>query len=596
MSIFQLKGDVLTYNFTGDTAKATTDFSTYLGFSEAITAMTVGGQYTLHISYINNKWDNVTQIVDLLDGVESAYKIPVKGAKPQNFVSSTRCAVTNFGGTVVFDIKYSSGTDVLAYNFAWYEIEVVQVTGNFTGDNAVYFTYNYFGGGGELPTINGGYYQATTGATAGFGDITITGTTFFSGITDLVLYTTDLNQTNLSSLLKYKPQTLNYGFITLQKENSQISHTYLIQGSVITTDTVKFGTSAVTISDETFTHLDGIFVSLIFNGTNGTSGSSGSSGTSGTSGSSGSSGSSGTSGTATITNLGDNRVLTSTGVQGAANAEQFLTFDGSLLSVSGDANFIPQGGTGLTITSDPGGPIIKIGDVSLNNSNQYLSVDVNGLSMFGDSSFDGDFIVKDGFGNQVIQSYRGDSGSDLYTGITFGYIGTGAFVSIDAVNTQIKADNFNLDTLNSISSNYALIPSIRIESSNLIGNITSSDPFGHGTFVTIGIGTGTTTVGNIYYLTSANAWALAENDDTEAKASGLLAVAGGSFNGMALRGVVYLATDPGGNRGDKVYLGSTAGTATTTIPTTAGDFVRLIGYKITTNVIYFNPSNEYIEL
>ncbi len=250
MSIFQLKGDVLTYNFTGDTAKATTDFSTYLGFSEAITAMTVGGQYTLHISYTNNKWADVTQIVDLLDGVESAYKIPVKGAKPQNFVSSTRCAVTNFGGTVVFDIKYSSGTDVLAYNFAWYEIEVVQVTGNFTGDNAVYFTYNYFGGGGELPTINGGYYQATTGATAGFGDITITGTTFFSGITDLVLYTTDLNQTNLSSLLKYKPQTLNYGFITLQKENSQISHTYLILGSVITTDTVKFNTSAVTISDK----------------------------------------------------------------------------------------------------------------------------------------------------------------------------------------------------------------------------------------------------------------------------------------------------------------------------------------------------------
>jgi hypothetical protein len=45
-----------------------------------------------------------------------------------------------------------------------------------------------------------------------------------------------------------------------------------------------------------------------------------------------------TSGTATITNLGDNRVLTSTGVQGEANAEQKLQFDGTVLSVNASNN------------------------------------------------------------------------------------------------------------------------------------------------------------------------------------------------------------------------------------------------------------------
>lgn len=317
MSIFQLKGDILSYNFTGSTAAPTSDFSTYLGFNTAVSSMVVGQSYRLLISYINNKWDDVTEIIDLLDGVESAYKIPVKGDKPENFISSTRCAVTNYGGTLVFDIKYSSGTDDLTYNYASYDVEIIQKTGNFTGDNAVYFTYNYYGAGGELPPINGGYYQATTGATAGFGDITITGTTSFSGISDLILYTTDLNQTDLSSLLKFKPQNNDYGFITLQKESSLLSHSYLILSSVITTNTVKFNTSAVTISDETFTHLDGIFVSLIFNGTDGT-------------------------GFSGVTNYGNNRILTSDGTPYGANAEENITYDGSTFEIANSLLLSPS--------------------------------------------------------------------------------------------------------------------------------------------------------------------------------------------------------------------------------------------------------------
>ena len=576
MSIFQLKGDVLTYNFTGDTAKATTDFSTYLGFSEAITAMTVGGQYTLHISYINNKWDNVTQIVDLLDGVESAYKIPVKGAKPQNFVSSTRCAVTNFGGTVVFDIKYSSGTDVLTYNFAWYEIEVVQVTGNFTGDNAVYFTYNYFGGGGELPTINGGYYQATTGATAGFGDITITGTTFFSGITDLVLYTTDLNQTNLSSLLKYKPQTLNYGFITLQKENSQISHTYLIQGSVITPDTVKFGTSAVTISDETFTHLDGIFVSLIFNGTNGTSGSSGTSGTSGSSGTSGTSGSSGTSGTsgssgtsgtsgssgtsgtsgssgtsgtsgssgtsgtsgssgtsgtsgssgtsgtATITNLGDNRILTSTGVQGQANAEENMTFDGFNFYVTGDTQIL-----GFLDARDLYAWDLTLQPNVLNESNP-----ANGTIFYD------------------LEGYLVDQSATFWK--------LGESFSYDAIQNQTYGAVYCLS-----------------------GNSSSGRTWVTADANIIGRSTGLLGVGILDNL---------------------------SDRGLLLRGFInvnstfFTGTDV---PGAPLYLSVTEGRYSFDPPTNTGEIVRIVGYFVqafqdqyadTLYTIYFNPSNDWIEI
>ncbi len=69
--------------------------------------------------------------------------------------------------------------------------------------------------------------------------------------------------------------------------------------------------------------------------TSGTSGTSGSAGTSGTSGESGTSGTSGT-GFNTISNFGNNRVLTSDGTTNAADAESNLTFDGTNLTVSGN--------------------------------------------------------------------------------------------------------------------------------------------------------------------------------------------------------------------------------------------------------------------
>ena len=76
-------------------------------------------------------------------------------------------------------------------------------------------------------------------------------------------------------------------------------------------------------------------------GSSGTSGNSGSSGTSGNSGSSGTSGVNGTSGTSgtgfsTISNASNNRVLTSDGTSNAAVAESNLTFDGTLLTITGN--------------------------------------------------------------------------------------------------------------------------------------------------------------------------------------------------------------------------------------------------------------------
>jgi hypothetical protein len=79
----------------------------------------------------------------------------------------------------------------------------------------------------------------------------------------------------------------------------------------------------------------------------------------------------------------------------------------------------------------------------------------------------------------------------------------------------------------------------------------------------------------------------------------MLAFAAGTdsdVDGMITRGFVYLGTDAGGSVGDVVYLSETANLATTTAPTTSGAIVRVLGYKVATNVIWFNPSNDWIEL
>ena len=104
--------------------------------------------------------------------------------------------------------------------------------------------------------------------------------------------------------------------------------------------------------------------------------------------------------------------------------------------------------------------------------------------------------------------------------------------------------------------------------------------------------------GYVYYYNSA-AWGSADADN-ESTSKGWMAVAtaaaaaGDPSDGMLLEGPVYMATDPGGSAGDPVYLSTAVGRLTSTQPGT-GKIVRIMGYKISTNVVYFNPSPDYIK-
>ncbi len=111
-------------------------------------------------------------------------------------------------------------------------------------------------------------------------------------------------------------------------------------------------------------------------------------------------------------------------------------------------------------------------------------------------------------------------------------------------------------------------------------------------------GTGTLAAGKVYTHASGAWVAVDGNSDTTTE--GLLGMALGqspTSDGLLVHGVGYLDHDPG-QAGDVLYVGvgATAGQLTATQPTAGGDFVRVAGYCLADNKIFFSPSQDYIEI
>tara|TARA_R110002012_G_scaffold320555_2_gene544532 strand:- start:260 stop:709 length:450 start_codon:yes stop_codon:yes gene_type:complete len=116
-------------------------------------------------------------------------------------------------------------------------------------------------------------------------------------------------------------------------------------------------------------------------------------------------------------------------------------------------------------------------------------------------------------------------------------------------------------------------------------------------------GSTSVTQGRLYVLTyvEASEWVLADADNSTS--GNLLAVAMGTGAadtvGMFLRGMLY---NTGGsavtlaNAGKPIYISTSAGVMTSTIPTASNDYVRIVGYNIANNVMWFNPDNSFIKI
>ena len=112
-------------------------------------------------------------------------------------------------------------------------------------------------------------------------------------------------------------------------------------------------------------------------------------------------------------------------------------------------------------------------------------------------------------------------------------------------------------------------------------------------------GSTSVTAGVCYYLTSAGAWAAADRR-TEAASIGFLGVACGtgtaSAVGMCIRGMITMSTDTG-DVGDVLWL-RINGAFENAIPTSSGEYVRVVGYCMDDNdgQVFFNPSQDWTEI
>lgn len=102
------------------------------------------------------------------------------------------------------------------------------------------------------------------------------------------------------------------------------------------------------------------------------------------------------------------------------------------------------------------------------------------------------------------------------------------------------------------------------------------------------------------FLSSDGKW-YQTDANVEAEAKGMQGMAAADGTGehtgnVLLHGVCKNTTDLSyATVGAILYAPETVGEPTTTIPADTGDFVRVLGFVLEVDTIYFNPSNDYME-
>lgn len=107
------------------------------------------------------------------------------------------------------------------------------------------------------------------------------------------------------------------------------------------------------------------------------------------------------------------------------------------------------------------------------------------------------------------------------------------------------------------------------------------------------------TAGDICYLDTAGKMSKAHATDATT-CSTLIAVSLGSpltgISGDFLLHGICTGAVHGFSTGDKIYVGLTPGAKSNSIPVTAGQIVRVIGYAINSTQIYLEPDKTWLEL
>lgn len=209
-------------------------------------------------------------------------------------------------------------------------------------------------------------------------------------------------------------------------------------------------------------------------------------------------------------------------------------------------------------------------------ANQILESDASGnLSWIDTPSGSGGTIDGSGTGSEV--AYWSDADTLTSSGDLI-FDGTDLRVTNSVIASELDANTINAE----------------------VTGLSSDGDLGRGAELLKVATSFATSAARMYYINSSSSWTAADKDD-EAAADGFLVVATGTnaTDGMLVRGIMRLGSGGIGGTpavGDKLYLSDNGTFTVDTSAYTTGDFIRAVGHYIATNTIYFNPSQEYIEL
>ena len=100
-------------------------------------------------------------------------------------------------------------------------------------------------------------------------------------------------------------------------------------------------------------------------------------------------------------------------------------------------------------------------------------------------------------------------------------------------------------------------------------------------------------LGQVHYW-DGTGWVLA-NAGAAATSTGLLCLGTAAAGDGLVEGIMQLGTAPG-TAGDVLYLDTTNGLLTATAPSGSGEIVRVMGYNLGSNRVYFDPSKDWLEI
>lgn len=251
-----------------------------------------------------------------------------------------------------------------------------------------------------------------------------------------------------------------------------------------------------------------------------------------------------------------------------------------------------------SVNTQTGAVVLDTDDISEGSSNLYYTeARVSANSSVAANTAKTTFP---GFGTSAGTALEGDTAL-LQLGTTSTTALAGDTAVVLSVNNEFPdQDGEVLIDLSSVTSNGGTLGGdIDLNGHNIEYPKTGNTDHSHNGDI-IKIGTGTTVQGELVYLTSSGTWATADADSVATSGNVLLAISLGtnpSTDGMLIRGMYTLQYDPG-SIGDALYVSTSGGECTSTAPTGAGDVVRVVGYCLdsTNGQIYFNPSNDWIEL